>query len=86
MIAPNNRLTEFSWVGKEVSKDLHNLYVYFEVLNCNKNGTIEAMHLENSIFTDLLPNQANIVLVEFDEEKFNLTFTKEAVKHKVKLK
>lgn len=86
MLAPNNRLTEYTWVGKEVSKDLHNLYVYFEVLNCNKNGTIEAILLENSIFTDLLPDQANIVLVEFDEQKFNLTFTKDAVEQNVKLK
>ena len=86
IIAPNNRLIEYTWVGKEVSKDLHNLYVYFEVLNFNKNVTIEAMLIENSIFTDILPDQANIVLVEFDEQKFNLTFTKDAVEQNVKLK
>ena len=40
-LAPNNRLTHYQWVGKEVSQDLHNLYIYFEVLDCNQNGSIE---------------------------------------------
>ena len=75
-LAPNNRLTNYQWVGKEVSQDLHNLYIYFEVLECNQNGTIESLLLENSIFTDILPDQSNIVLVEFGDKSHNLTFSR----------
>ena len=74
-IAPNNRLTQYQWVGKEVSKDLHNIYIYFEVLNCNQNGKIESLLLENSIFTDFITDQSNIVLVEFGNNSRNLTFS-----------
>ena len=75
-LAPNNRLIHYQWVGKEVSQDLHNLYIYFEVLDCNKNGTIESLLIENSIFTDILPDQSNIVLVEFGDQSHNLTFSR----------
>ena len=27
-LVPNNRLTHYQWVGKEVSQALHNLYIY----------------------------------------------------------
>ena len=74
-LAPNNRLTHYQWVGKEVSQDLHNLYIYFEVLDCNQNGKIESMLIENSIFTDILLDQSNIVLVEFGDKSHNLTFS-----------
>ena len=75
-LAPNNRLMHYQWVGKEVSQDLHNLYIYFEVLNCNQNGTIESLLLENTIFTDLIPDQANIVIVECGNHSHNLTFSR----------
>jgi hypothetical protein len=75
-LAPNNRLTHYQWVGKEVSQDLHNLYIYFEVPDCNQNGTIESLLIENSIFTDILPDQSNIVLVEFGDKSYNLTFSR----------
>ena len=75
-LAPNNRLIHYQWVGKEVSQDLHNLYIYFEVLDCNKNGMIESLLIENSIFTDILPDQSNIVLVEFGDQSHNLTFSR----------
>ncbi len=75
-LAPNNRLANYQWVGKEVSKDLHNLYIYFEVLECNQNGTIESLLVENSIFTDIIPDQSNIVLVEFGEKSHNRTFSR----------
>ena len=74
-LASNNHLTHYQWVGKEVSQDLHNLYIYFEVLECNQNGTIEFLLLENSIFTDFLSEQSNIVLVEFGDKSHNLTFS-----------
>ena len=75
-LAPNNRLIHYHWVGKEVSQDLHNLYIYFEVFDCNQNGKIESLLVENSIFTDILPDQSNIVLVEFGDKSHNLTFSR----------
>ena len=75
-LAPNNHLTHYEWVGKEVSQDLHNLYIYFEILECNQNGTIESLLVENSIFTDIIPDQSNIVLVEFGDKSHNLTFSR----------
>ena len=84
-LAPNNRLSNYNWVGKEVSQDLHNLYIYFEVLECNQNGTIEFLLLENSIFTDFLSEQSNIVLVEFGDKSHNLTFSPALKRQELKL-
>ena len=75
-LAPNNHLVNYQWVGKEVSQDLHNLYIYFEVLDCKQNGKIESLLIENTIFTDILPDQSNIVLVEFRDKSHNLTFSR----------
>ena len=69
-------LTKYDWVGKELCMDLHNLYLYFEIPKCNQHGIIDSFVIENNIFTDILPNQANIVLVEFGKNKYNLTFSK----------
>ena len=80
-LVPNNRLTHYQWVGKEVSQDLHNLYIYFEVLDCNQNGKIESLLIENRIFTDILPDQSNIVLVEFGDKSHNLTFSRAHKRH-----
>ena len=80
-LAPNNRLTHYQWVGKEVSQDLHNLYIYFEVLDCNQNGSIETLLIENSIFTDILSDQSNIVLLEFGDKSHNLTFSRAHKRH-----
>ena len=75
-LAPNNHLAYYHWVGKEVSQDLQNLYIYFEVLDFNQNGKIESLFIENTIFTDILPDQSNIVLVEFRDKSHNLTFSR----------
>ena len=80
-LAPNNHLFHYQWVGKEFSQDLHNIYIYFEVLDCNQNGKIEFLHIENSIFTDILPDQSNIVLVEFGDKSHNLTFSRAHKRH-----
>ena len=84
-LAPNNHLVNYHWVGKEVSQDLHNLYIYFEILECNHNGTIESLLVENSIFTDILPDQSNIVLVEFGDKSHNLTFSHAYKRHDLKV-
>ena len=80
-LVSNNHLTNYQWVGKEVSQDLHNLYIYFEVLDCNQNGSIETLLIENSIFTDILSDQSNIVLVEFGDKSHNLTFSRAHKRH-----
>jgi len=84
-IAPNNNPVTYTWVGKEVSKDLHDLYIYFEIADCNANGQIKSLTVENTIFTDILPDQANIVLVEFGADKHNLTFTKDKSRQNITL-
>lgn len=76
IIWPNNQSVEYEWVGKEVSKDFHDIYLYFEIANCSKNEKINSLYVENTIFTELIPNQANIVLIQFEENKRNLTFSK----------
>ena len=84
-VSPNNNPVTYTWVGKEVSKDLHDLYVYFEIADCNANGQIKSLQVENTIFTEILPDQANIVLVEFGEDNHNLTFTKAKSKQSITL-
>ena len=37
---------------------------------------IESLIVENSIFTDIIPDQSNIVLVEFGDNSHNLTFSR----------
>ena len=81
IIAPNNHLTKYDWVGKELSMDLHNLYLCFEIPKCNQHGIIESLLIENNIFTDILPNQANIVLVEFG--KINITLLFQNLKQRI---
>lgn len=84
-VYPNNTPAEYTWIGKEVSKDLHDLYIYAEITNCNKNGALEKIQIENTIFTEIFSDQANVVLLEFGEAKHNLTFTKDQSKQTVSL-
>lgn len=83
-IAPNSQPVEYKWVGKEISKDLHDVFIYFEIANCNKNGKIESLLIENTIFTEMQPKQSNIVLVDFEEHNYNLTFTKAKTKKQIR--
>ena len=82
-VQPNNTPTDYIWIGKEVSKDLHDVYIYAEITNCNKNGALEMLKIKNTIFTEIFSDQANVVLVEFGEAKHNLTFTKDQSKQTV---
>tara|TARA_B100001057_G_C22642551_1_gene868839 strand:- start:524 stop:940 length:417 start_codon:yes stop_codon:yes gene_type:complete len=66
---------EFEWVGKETSNNLHDIYLYFEIPNFDKNENIESITIKNTLFLDLYDYQTNIVLVELPERKYNLTFT-----------
>lgn len=74
-ISPNNYPADLDWVGKELSENLHDLYLYFEIIKCNQNGEITSLFLENTIFTELQPDQANIVLIEFGVMNHNLIFS-----------
>ena len=76
-IYTNEKLSQLKWVGKELDKNLHDIYLYFEILNCNQNGEIKSLILENTIFLETELNQNNIVLIKFKDTKFNLTFTKD---------
>jgi len=76
-IYTNEKLSQLKWVGKELDKNLHDIYLYFEILNCNQNGEIKSLTLENTIFLETELNQNNIVLIKFKDTKFNLTFTKD---------
>ena len=66
---------EFKWVGKETSNNLHDIYLYFEIPNFDKNENIESITIKNTLFLDLYDYQTNIVLIELPEKKYNLTFT-----------
>ena len=66
---------EFKWVGKETSNNLHDIYLYFEIPNFDKNENIESITIKNTLFLDLYDYQTNIVLIELPERKYNLTFT-----------
>ena len=68
---------EFKWVGKETSNNLHDIYLYFEIANFDKNENIESITIKNTLFLDLYDYQTNIVLIELQDRKYNLTFTKD---------
>ena len=68
-------IKEFKWVGKETSNNLHDIYLYFEITNFDKNENIESISIKNTLFLDLYDYQTNIVLIELTERKYNLTFT-----------
>ena len=68
---------EFKWVGKETSNNLHDIYLYFEIPNFDKNENIESITIKNTLFLDLYDYQTNIVLIELPERKYNLTFNKD---------
>ena len=84
-IFTNDKLSQFEWVGKEIDDNLHDIYLYFEIPNCNKSGKIQFLTLENTIFLETELNQTNIVLIEFKESNFNLTFTKDQDIQKIQL-
>ena len=85
ILAPNNHFTNYSWVGREISPDLHNLYIYFEVLDCNKNGLIQTFFVENTIFTDILSDQSNIVLLDFEDQSYNFIFSSVKKTQRIKM-
>ena len=81
----NNKIIDCKWVGKEISDNLHDIYIYFEISNFNQNDTLKSLTLQNTIFIETARNQTNIVLIEFEDKDYNLTFTKDLNMQKIKL-
>ena len=81
----NNKIIEYKWVGKEISDNLHDIYIYFEISNFNQHKKIKSLILENTIFIETTHNQSNIVLIEFEDNDYNLTFTKDFNSQKIQL-
>ena len=79
----DNNLINYNWVGKEISNNLHDIYIYFEIPNFTKFSKIKSLTLQNKIFIEKKINQTNIVLIELEDTNYNLTFTKELDKQKV---
>ena len=66
---------EYQWVGKELSNNLHDIYLYFEIPNYDKKENVESLTIKNTLFLDLYSYQTNIILIELTDKKYNLTFT-----------
>ena len=82
-ISINEKMAAYNWIGKEIAKDLHDIYLYFEIPNCNSNGNIESIAIENTLFLERSHKQTNIVLVEFEDLNYNITFTKDYTKRTI---
>ena len=81
----DNKIINYEWVGKEISDNLHDIYIYFEISNFNQNDKLKSLILENTIFIETTHNQSNIVLIEFEDNDYNLTFTKDLTRQKIQL-
>tara|TARA_B100001175_G_C19282144_1_gene529332 strand:+ start:99 stop:602 length:504 start_codon:yes stop_codon:yes gene_type:complete len=80
----NNQIIKYEYIGKELNKNLHDIYLYFEISNLDK-VIINSINIENTLFLEISPNQTNIVLVELNNQNFNLTFTKDLENKKITL-
>ena len=75
ILSADKNKQEYQWVGKESSNNLHDIYLYFEIPNYDKNKNVESITIKNTLFFDLYSYQTNIVLIELINRKYNLTFT-----------
>ena len=73
----NNNKTDYEWVGKEIDKNLHDLYLYFEIENLSIDSNIESIIIENTVFLENQENQINLARIEFEKKDYNITFTKD---------
>jgi hypothetical protein len=84
-ISINEKVAAHNWIGKEIAKDLQDIYLYFEIPDCNSNGNIESLAIENILFLERSQQQTNIVLVEFEDLNYNITFNKDYTKNTISL-
>tara|TARA_B110000003_G_scaffold231274_1_gene233747 strand:+ start:100 stop:600 length:501 start_codon:yes stop_codon:yes gene_type:complete len=82
-ISINKKMTAYNWIGKEIAKDLHDVYLYFEITDCNSNGNIESIAIENTLFLESSHKQTNIVLIEFGDINYNLNFNKDYIRETI---
>lgn len=61
---------ELKWVGKEL--DVDSVWIYLETPSSE---SLEGYSLQNTIFFRDFPEQANLVLCRFDDNKADLVFT-----------
>ena len=78
----NNEPIAYEYIGKEINKNLHDIYLYFEINKLEK-VEIKSIYIENTLFLEISPNQTNIVIVECNDQNFNLTFTKDLKNKKI---
>tara|TARA_B100001250_G_scaffold352499_1_gene325301 strand:- start:144 stop:653 length:510 start_codon:yes stop_codon:yes gene_type:complete len=81
----NDRKIQYEYLGKELENNLHDIYLYFEINSLDREKTINSITIKNTLFLEKEPNQINIVLVEFKNQDFNLTFTKDLENKKLTL-
>ena len=74
-LSSDKNTQDYQWVGKELSKNLHDIYLYFEIPNYDKKENVKSITIKNTLFLDLYSYQTNIVLIELTDRKYNLTFT-----------
>jgi len=75
----------YELIGKEIDTNLEDIYLYFELKNCNHPNTLKSIEVINTIFLDLEESQTNIVLIDFNENKSNFTFSKDNVNQRILL-
>lgn len=74
----NGKNIEYQWVGKEIDDNLEEIYLYFEIQDCNKTDITSKIKIYNTVFFNINNNQVNIVLIEYKNKKINLNFTKDS--------
>ena len=78
-ISLNEKTSDYKWIGKEIAKDLHDIYLFFEIPE-GQYADAKSIVVENTIFLESIHKQTNIVLIQFGDLNYNLTFTKDDTK------
>ena len=67
----NNQNTEYTFIGRELEKDI--VWTYLEIKNVN---SLESIQVECSILTEVLSSQSNIIQVDNGDTIKNLLLNK----------
>jgi hypothetical protein len=65
----NGDAEKLNWIGKQLEVD--SVWLYFEI---PWNETLEGANLQNSLFFEMFPEQANLVVARFAGKKADLVF------------